>query len=194
MGSTLPATGMGTVPRNRGKLRQSVQPHATELGRSPTLNNVSSAVVRVMVDRDGELSPLHFAEGVADLEGLGYYVVSSPPQFLPPRRREVELIIEDGRELDRDRYVTDCALAFGTEAALGVITYISRGTDEDAMGVLRRFGVKGDLVREFIDGTDEVVTITIVPEDRVRVPESRLRTALEAALNCDVRIVMPTRQ
>jgi hypothetical protein len=145
-----------------------------------------------MVDEIGALSALQFSAGVARLEGLGYTVVSSPPQHLPDRRREVELIVDDqGGNLDTTEYARACATAFGTEVQLGVVTYISRGTDDDALGVLRRFGLRGDVVREVLDADDEIVTVTIAREDGARVPESRLRTALEAALNCDVRLVVP---
>lgn len=144
-----------------------------------------------MVDADGVLPPLRFAAGVARLEGQGYEVVASPPQHLPERRREIELIIEDdGGELALDGCRSACARAFGTPASLGVVTFISRGTDDDARGVLRRFGVRGEVEREVLDGDDAVVTVTIAREDLGRVPESRLHTALEAALNCDVRIVL----
>jgi hypothetical protein len=37
------------------------------------------------------------------------------------------------------------------EAVAGVVTYISRGTDEDALGVLAAFAVTGRLAREEID-------------------------------------------
>lgn len=37
---------------------------------------------------------------------------------------------------DTARLVTLCARAFGTEPLPGVVTYISRGTDADAHGVL----------------------------------------------------------
>jgi hypothetical protein len=147
-----------------------------------------------MVDGPGALSALQFSAGVAALERRGYTVVSSPPQHLPERKREIELIVDDeGGELRADNHAVACAEAFGTEVQLGVVTYISRGTDDDASGVLRRFGLRGYVEREVIDGDDEVVTVTIAPEDGVRVPESRLRTALEAALNCEVRLVLPAR-
>lgn len=82
-----------------------------------------------------------------------------------------------------------CAGAFGTEPAEGTTTYLSRGTDEDALGVLLAFGVAGDLSRASgADGWD-VVTVRLAEADLRRVPESRIQTALEASLNCEVRIV-----
>jgi hypothetical protein len=151
---------------------------------------MTTAVVRVMVDAEGLLAATDFESGVKRLESLGYEVVASPVERLPDRSREIELIVEGGRdELPTGEYTAACEDAFGTVVSLGVVTYISRGTDDDARGVLRRFRVPGQVMRSDEDG-EEVVTVTIAFVDMGRVPESRLHTALEAALNCEVRIVV----
>ncbi len=62
-------------------------------------------------------------------------------------------------------------------------------TNEDARGILEGFGIGGQVSRT-VDGDDELVTVTVAGPDLRRVPESRLHTALEAALNCEVRIVI----
>ncbi len=41
-----------------------------------------------------------------------------------------------------------CAKAFGTCPVPGVVTYVSRGTDDDAHGVLAGFGLTGEIDRE----------------------------------------------
>lgn len=152
--------------------------------------DVATAVVRVMVDADGRLAPADYVAGVELLGDLGFNVIASPPEKLPERRREIELIIdEDGAELRTEGHLAACSRAFGTTAKLGVVTYISRGTDEDARGVLQRFRVQGEVRRELIDD-EEIVTVTIRRADLRRVPESRLHTALESALNCEVRIAV----
>jgi hypothetical protein len=48
--------------------------------------------------------------------------------------------------------------------------------------------VAGDVRRECAAG-EEIVIVTISAEAARKVPESRLRTALEAALNAEVQIV-----
>jgi hypothetical protein len=145
------------------------------------LSAVPTAVVRVVVDADGSLTPDEFASGLSSLRDQGFEVLSAPIDRLAERRREVELIVEGPVASD---YVDICAKAFGTVARLGVITYISRGTDEDAEGVLSRFGLAG-----LVERSDEnVVTVTLPVTERRAVPESRLLTALEAALNCEVRL------
>jgi hypothetical protein len=69
-----------------------------------------------------------------------------------------------------------------------VLTYISRGTDDDAYGVLAGFGLSGEIER--LPGGEgfDVVYVTLRKADLERIPESRIHTALEASLNCEVRI------
>jgi hypothetical protein len=152
-----------------------------------------TAVVRVGVDRADELAPAQLTEGMARLRELaaaaGVGVVDNNLAGLPPQRREVELLIEgeDSAELER-RAVRLCARAFGTTPVPGVVTFISRGTDDDAHGVLAGFGLTGDIERvPDADGWD-VVHVTLRRADLERVPESRVHTALEASLNCEVHI------
>jgi hypothetical protein len=69
-----------------------------------------------------------------------------------------------------------------------VITFVSRGTDDDARGVLSAFGLTGEIARAPGDDGYDVVYVTLREADLDRVPESRIHTALEASLNCEVRI------
>lgn len=152
-----------------------------------------TAVVRVGVDRAGELTSAQLTDGMARLRDMaataGIEVVENNLSVLPPQRREVELLIagEDPAELQR-RAVDLCAKAFGTTPVPGVITYISRGTDADAHGVLAGLGLTGEIQR--LSGEDgwDVVHVTLRQVDLERVPESRVHTALEASLNCEVHI------
>jgi hypothetical protein len=70
-----------------------------------------------------------------------------------------------------------------------VITYVSRGTDDDAHGVLSGFGLTGEINRIPGDDGYDVVYVTLSQADLERVPESRIHTALEASLNCEVHIL-----
>ncbi|MEW2355757.1 hypothetical protein [Spirillospora sp. NPDC029432] len=150
---------------------------------------MATAVVRVMIDPEGRLTGAAYGAGLRMLERSGFEVIASPAGRLPERRREIELIVEDGGgELRTGPCLDACRAAFGIEPELGVITYVSRGTDDDARGVLRRFGLAGEVVRT-VEGDEEIVTVALPAEAGRRVPESRLHTALEAALNCEVRIV-----
>jgi hypothetical protein len=152
-----------------------------------------TAVVRVGVDRAGELAPAQLREGMARLREsagpAGFEMVENDLADLPPQRREVELLIagDDPAELER-RAVELCANAFGTTPVPGVVTYISRGTDDDAHGVLAGLGLTGEIDRVPGDDGWDVVHVTLRKADLERVPESRVHTALEASLNCEVHI------
>jgi hypothetical protein len=150
-----------------------------------------TAVLRIDVDPGRELTAARWAEGMAALRehaaSLGAEILGDSAE-LPPRR-EIQLLIgTEDADVTVDAAVRLCAKAFGTEPAPATVTYVSRGTDDDAHGVLAGFGLAAEVVREAdADGFD-IVHITLSAADLERVPESRIHTALEAALNCEVRI------
>lgn len=123
---------------------------------------------------------------------LGLAVVENNLAAMPSGRREVEILIA-GDDADAVKRVglELCRRAFGDfDAApvVGVVTFISRGTDDDAHGVLSGFGLTGEIVRVPGDDGFDIVQVTLREADLERVPESRIHTALEASLNCEVRI------
>ncbi|WP_297600617.1 hypothetical protein [Mycobacterium sp.] len=152
-----------------------------------------TAVVRVNVDPASGLTPAQLRDGMAALHELaaaaGAGVVKNDLTTMPVRRREVELLIaaEDG-DTAQTTAIDLCAKAFGAVPAPGVITFVSRGTDDDAHGVLSGFGLTGDIERTPDDDGFDIVYVTLREKDLERVPESRVHTALESALNCEVRI------
>ena len=152
-----------------------------------------TAVVRVGVDLTGELTPAQLTEGMARLresaDAAGVEVVENNLAAMPPQRREVELLIagDDAAELER-MAVGLCANAFGTTPVPGVLTFVSRGTEDDAHGVLAGLGLAGDIERVAGDDGWDVIHVTLRKSDLERVPESRVHTALEASLNCEVHI------
>jgi hypothetical protein len=152
-----------------------------------------TAVVRVNVDPSGLLTAAQLREGMTALLGLarqiGADVIENDLAAMPLSRREVELLIagDDVDELRRHG-VGLCRKAFGPGPVAGVLTFISRGTDDDAHGVLSAFGLAGEIVRVPGDDGFDIVEVTLRESDLDRVPESRIHTALEASLNCEVRI------
>lgn len=150
-------------------------------------------MVRVGVDAEGVLTSSQLRGGMTRLRELagaaGVDVVDNNLAAMPASRREVELLIvgDDPEALTR-LAVELCANAFGTSPVPGVLTYISRGTDEDAHGVLAGFGLSGHVERVPGDDGYDVVYVTLSKSDLTRVPESRVYTALEASLNCEVHI------
>ncbi|HEY6648772.1 MAG TPA: hypothetical protein VI217_16950 [Mycobacterium sp.] len=151
-----------------------------------------TAVVRVRVDPAGQLTPAQLTEGMVNLRDLaapaGIDVLDNNLAAMPAGRREVEMLMTGDAEDLKATAVALCAKAFGTDPEPGVLTYISRGTNDDAHGVLAGFGLSGDVER--VAGADgwDVVYVTLRKVDLERIPESRIHTALEASLNCEVHI------
>ncbi|MCW2654599.1 MAG: hypothetical protein QOE41_3616 [Mycobacterium sp.] len=152
-----------------------------------------TAVVRVDVDPTGELTPAQLTDGMAALGALaceaGIGLIETDLAAMPVRRRQVELLVAGIDSADMVKLgITLCAKAFGTTPTAGILTYVSRGTDDDAHGVLSGFGLSGEITRSPGDDGCDVVHVTLRKADLERVPESRIHTALEASLNCEVRI------
>jgi hypothetical protein len=152
-----------------------------------------TAVVRVNIDPESALAPAQLSEGMAVLLGLvddmGAGVVDNDLTAMPVGRREVQLLIEAADVASATGQAVElCAKAFGTAPAAGVVTFVSRGTDDDARGVLSGFGLSGEVARAPGDDGFDIVYVTLRQEDLDRIPESRIHTALEASLNCEVHI------
>ena len=152
-----------------------------------------TAVVRVNVDPSGLLTAAQLSQGMTALlefaDELGVEVVDNNLAATPASHREVELLIA-GDDVDSVKHtgVDLCAKAFGAHPVGGVVTFISRGTDDDAHGVLSAFGLTGEIVRSPGDDGFDIVYVTLREADLERIPESRIHTALEASLNCEVHI------
>jgi hypothetical protein len=152
-----------------------------------------TAVVRIGVDAAGELSAGQLAAGMTDLaelvRGIDAELIENNLGALPPKRREVEILMA-GTDPERLQAAARdmCAKAFGTAPVTGVLTFVSHGTDEDADGVLAGFGLTGQIER--VAGPDgwDIITVTLRKADVLRIPESRIHTALEASTNCEVHI------
>ncbi|KZS70537.1 hypothetical protein A4G29_09350 [Mycobacterium kansasii] len=146
-----------------------------------------TAVVRVNVDPTGVLTPAQLREGMAALLGLiaeiGADVVEND------HGRDVQLLIaSDDVHAAKRTAIELCARAFNTAPVAGAVTFVSRGTDDDARGVLSAFGLAGEITREPGDDGYDVIHVTLREADLERIPESRIHTALEASLNCEVHI------
>lgn len=155
------------------------------------LSAVRTAVVRVDVDPFGQLTPARLTEGMAALRELGAEVVEADLSALPAGRRQVEVLVAgDDPDVLTAEAIALCSKAFGTNPVPGVLTFVSRGTDDDAHGVLAGFGLAGR-VQRFPSGEGwDIVEVTLRRADLARVPESRIHTALEASLNSEVRILL----
>jgi hypothetical protein len=150
-----------------------------------------TAVIRVNLDPAGELAASRLGAAVTALRAGGIEVIAPDFSRVPAHAREIELLV-DGDDAPALRAWAEarCAEALGAPGAVaGAATFLSRGTDEDALGVVRAFGIGAALDR-FWEDDEEIAVFTLSRADAARVAESRLHTALEAALNCEVRIVI----
>jgi hypothetical protein len=152
-----------------------------------------TAVARVNVDPESVLTPVQLRESMDVLLGLvgeiGAGVVENDLAAMPASRREVQLLIAaDDVDAAKQTAIDLCAKAFSTNPLPGVVTFVSRGTDDDARGVLSAFGLTGEIARAPGDDGFDIVYVTLREDDLERVPESRIHTALEASLNCEVHI------
>lgn len=150
-----------------------------------------TAVIRVNLNPAGDLGDDRLSAAVSELRESGLEVLAPDFGSLPRETREIELLLP-GDDVSALRAWAEerCAAALGGPGPkAGTATFLSRGTDEDAAGVVAGFGITADVERTWEDD-EEIVTVTISYADSRRVPESRLHTALEAALNCEVRIVI----
>lgn len=152
-----------------------------------------TAVVRLNVDPESAFTPAQLRDGMAALLELaraaGVDIVKNDLAAMPAGRREVELLVAaDDGDSATNTAIALCTRAFSVAPVPGVVTFISRGTDDDAHGVLSGFGLTGDIVRMPDDEGFDVVHVTLREEDLERIPESRVHTALESSLNCEVHI------
>ena len=149
-----------------------------------------TAVIRVNLNPAGDLPTDRLAAAVGELRSSGLEVIAPDFERVPAHAREIELLLpgEDTAALSSWAQAR-CAEALGAPGPVaGAATFISRGTDEDVLGVVGAFGLTASVERAW-NNDEEIVTVTIPRADARRAPESRLHTALEAALNAEVRIV-----
>jgi hypothetical protein len=157
-----------------------------------------TAVVRVNLDPAGAATTGRLDLVVERLRADGVEVRAGDLRRLPAEAREIELIVPGEQPEELRRWAEQaCAGAGADGPRAAAVNFVSRGTDEDALGVVRAFGITAEVERyyreddtESADGQGESAVFTITREDAGRIVESRLQTALEAALNCEVRIVV----
>lgn len=144
-----------------------------------------TAVVRIYFASPVERAV--FERGVQFLRGRGIPLVEYTAHAGEEVLDQISLLCDEAQAWTPDQAVVLCAEAFGVAVRRGPVTYVSHGTNADAESVLARFDLDGRVRRE--NGDDgEVVIVTVSGRDMRRVPESRLHTALEAALNAEVHI------
>lgn len=151
------------------------------------------AVVNVNLDPDGALDTETLLDVIAALRDRDVPVIADDVEKLPATRREVELLILG---TDRDTVsaiaLNECTAvlgrcASGVKPRAGAVAFMSAGTHEDAVGVVRGFGL-GEALRHLELEDDMNAVAVFAPGALSSVGLGKLQTALEAALNRDVRL------
>lgn len=147
------------------------------------------AVVHVNLDPAGALNLAEVERGVAALRHAGFEVVATDLDKLPPTVREVEVLhYGDDAESLRQLVERACAEAVSVTPRAFAVSFISAGTREDALGIIRGFGLEPQL-RELRFEGDELAVLVLDGAALRRPRAAKLQTALEAALNREVRFI-----
>ena len=152
-----------------------------------------TAVVRVRVDPDGALTAAQLRDGMRTLrdlaDGAGAGLVDNDLSAMPVARREVELLMAGPDPLELKQAATElCANAFGTAAGGRRPHLHQQGHRRRRPRRARR--IRADRRNSSPSGRSRLGrgARDAGKADLARVPESRIHTALEASLNCEVHI------
>ena len=154
------------------------------------------AVVHVDIDPAGALTVAQIEHGLAALRADGLELIATDLESFPPTGRQIELIHDgdDAAEL-RSLAETLCAGALAefsppVPPQAIAVSFISSGSHEDALGIVRGFGLECEIEEvTFVD--DDVAVLVLGPTELRRSTIAKLQTVLEAALNREVRVVEP---
>jgi hypothetical protein len=155
---------------------------------------VRRAVVYVNLDPAGYLSLPELDHVLAALRLAGCQVIATDQERLPPDQREIEMLI-DGDEPDRLRESAEAACvaalagcAVSATPRATAVCFTSSGSAEDAVGIVRAFGLESHLRDLRFDDDDTAILVV----DRGALDggnRGKLHTALEAALNREVDLI-----
>jgi len=157
-----------------------------------TIEAVRRAVVHVNIDPAGALSHEQVARALEALRG-DFDPIATDLERHPPTKRLIELLREgdDVEELRRSAEAA-CAAAVAEFAPplaprVEAVSFISTGTREDALGIVRSFGLDREVEELRFDG-DDVAVLVLDPAALRRMNAGKLQTALECALNREVHL------
>lgn len=150
--------------------------------------------MHVNLDPTGHESVAALLRAVEVLHDDGFEVLAADLDKYPSTRREIELI-RGGDEPGEEARAAEAACAAALSQAGSTarpravaVSFLSSGTEEDARGVIRAFGLAEGL--RAITFEDENVAVFVLEREVLRrTAPAKLQTALEAALNREVRFV-----
>jgi hypothetical protein len=173
---------------------------SSDFGKASQLRlpSVRRAVVQVNLDPGGVLrEAADVQRALSSLAATGAPVLASDVERMPATAREIGLLLDgdDVTELctEGERRCAEALAAAGLTASpvATAVAFVSSGTMEDALGIVRAFGAtlsSRDL--EFIDDHLAIVTLPAAALDEICT--ERLQTALEASLNREILFRQPS--
>jgi len=157
---------------------------------------VRRAVVHVNIDPAGALTLAEIGRAVTALREDGLEVIDTDLESYPLREREIEVLLDGDSVFElREAAQHACVAAvaeFGPPAqpSAVAVTFVSSGSHEDALGIVRAFGLEEDV--EDVEFVDEHVAVLVLSGNGIRrATLGKLITVLEAALNREVQVVEP---
>jgi hypothetical protein len=152
--------------------------------------------VHVNIDPAGALTPDQIGSAVAALRNDGLEVIDTDLESYPATEREIEVLLDGDSVFDlreaAERACRGALAAFSPpEQAYAVaVTFISSGSHEDALGIVRGFGLEEHV--DEIEFVDENLAVLVLAGNGIRRSTlAKLQTVLEAALNREVEIEEP---
>jgi hypothetical protein len=151
-------------------------------------------VVHVNIDPAGTLTLAQLDRVLAEVRSEGFEVLATDLDKVPPRRRVIELLQagDDAAALRRTAKGV-CARALAkagspTAPRVVAVSFMSSGTVEDAVGVVAGFGLEQELdAIRLVD--EDVALVRLAAGALAGASPGKLQTALEAALNREVRLL-----
>jgi hypothetical protein len=150
--------------------------------------------VHVNIDPAGALTLAQIGRAVGALREDGLEVIDTDLESYPAKGREIELLLDGGSVLDlKADAESACRAALAefdppADACAVAVTFVSSGSREDALGIVRAFGLEDSI--EEIEFVDEHTAVLVLGGDGIRrAALGKLQTVLEAALNREIQVV-----
>ena len=151
-----------------------------------------TAVVRVQVDPAGRPHADQLSDGMTALRALvdstDIEVLENNIAAMPAGRREVQMLMlgGDAEQLKGRGCIVREGIRYGSFSRRGDLR--QQGHRRRRPRCARRLRSSREITRASGDDGLDIVHVTLRKADLDRVPESRIHTALEASLNCEVHI------
>jgi hypothetical protein len=152
--------------------------------------------VHVNIDPAGALTLAQIGRAVDALRKDGHEVIDTDLESYPAAEREIEVMLDGDSVFElREAAEKACIAALAefeppAQPYAVAVTFISSGSHEDALGIVRAFGLEDSI--EEVEFVDEHMAVVVLGGNGIRrATLGKLQTVLEAALNREIQVVEP---